>query len=299
LRIPIGMIVLLFVSLLIYFGVAQRVLDRLKLSDRAALVMVAALIIGGFINIPLPAGQNLEASVNIGGSIVPLILAGYLLTQTSPKEKLRALAGIAGTAAAVYLTGLLVGAEPENMFVDPLYVYPVVGGLAAYLIGRSRRGAFIAATLGILFIDVVSYVRQISTGAPGAVLIGGGGAFDAVVISGLLAVLLAEFIGESREWLQGGPKTEGKAQALLKRLRPLESGADRPEQADGAGAAGGGTTGEDASRREASGGEASWGETSGEEADAGSSRGQEEEPDPRLLASSFQSRSHGEDDDHA
>jgi len=51
------------------------------------------------------------------------------------------------------------------------------------------------------------------------VLIGGGGAFDAVVIAGLLAVLLAEFIGETREWLQGGPTATGKAQALLKHLR--------------------------------------------------------------------------------
>lgn len=233
-RIPIGMIVLLFVSLLIYFGVAQRVLDRLRLSDRTALVMVAALVIGGFINIPLPAGPNLEASLNIGGSVVPLILAGYLITRTSSKEKLRALAGVAATAAAVYLTGLLLGAEPENMFVDPLYVYPVVAGLVAYLIGRSRRGAFIAATVGILLVDAVSYVSLMATGTPGAVLIGGGGAFDAVVIAGLLAVLLAEFIGESREWLQGGPRTEGKAQALLKRLRPLESGADRLEQAPAA-----------------------------------------------------------------
>ena len=229
-RIPIGMIVLLVVSVLVYFGVAHRVLDRLRLSDKAALGMIAALIVGGFINIPLPAGFRLEASLNVGGAVVPLILAGYLFIQTSTKEKYRAVAGVVATAVAVYLTGILLGAEPETMMLDPLYVFPVVAGVVAYLIGRSRRGAFIAATMGILAVDVITYVQLVSTKTPGAVMIGGGGAFDAVVIAGLLAVLLAEFIGESREWLQRGPSVENKAPALLKRLRPIsEDGSKKSE----------------------------------------------------------------------
>ncbi len=219
-RIPVGIIILLIISILIYFGVAQRVLDRLRLSDKGALAVIAALIIGGFINIPLPRGPRLEASLNVGGGLVPLFLAGYLITQTeTAKEKLRALGGVFATAGAVYLTGILLGAEPESMFLDPLYVYPLVGGIVAYLTGRSRRSAFIAATVGILLVDVITYFRLLVTGTPGAVLIGGGGAFDAVVMAGLLAVLLAEFIGETREWLQGGPAETGRAQALLKHLR--------------------------------------------------------------------------------
>jgi len=219
-RLPVGIVILLIVSILVYIGVAQRVLDRLRLSDKAALGVIAALIIGGFINLPLPRGPRIEASLNIGGGLVPLLLAGYLIAQTETmKERVRALVGIVATAGAVYLTGIFLGAEPENMFLDPLYVYPLVGGVVAYLIGRSRRSAFIAATVGILLVDVITYLRLLITGTPGAVLIGGGGAFDAVVIAGLLAVLLAEFIGETREWLQGGPTETGKAPALLKHLR--------------------------------------------------------------------------------
>ncbi len=234
-RIPLAMIVLLIISILVYFGVAHRVLDRLRLSDRAALGMIVALIVGGFINIPLPGGPRLEASLNVGGCIVPLFLAGYLLTKTSTQEKIRASFGVIATAAAVYLTGILLGAEPETMAVDPLYVFPVVAGVIAYLFGRSRRGAFIAATLGVIVVDVITYIRLAATGTPGAVLIGGGGAFDAVVISGLLAVLLAEFIGESRERLQGGPDVAGKAPALLKRLRPLDKRGERSETGEGKG----------------------------------------------------------------
>jgi hypothetical protein len=130
---------------------------------------------------------------------------------------------VVATAVAVYLTGILLGSEPGTMMLDPLYVFPVVAGVVAYLIGRSRRGAFIAATMGILVVDVITYVQLVSTKTPGAVMIGGGGAFDAVVISGLLAVLLSEFIGESREWLQRGPSAENRSPALLKRLRPFAS----------------------------------------------------------------------------
>lgn len=228
---PIGIIILLIVSILIYFGVAQRVLDRLRLSDKAALGVIAALIIGGFINIPLPRVPRLEASLNIGGAVVPLILSGYLIATTGTnRERLRALLGIVVTAGAIYLTGVFMGADPETMLMDPLYVYPLVGGVVAYLTGRSRRNAFIAATGGILLVDVVTYFRLLLTGIPGAVLIGGGGAFDSVVIAGLLAVLLAEFIGETREWLQVGPKAEGKAPALLKQLRPLDSNEQEVEK---------------------------------------------------------------------
>lgn len=61
-------------------------------------------------------------------------------------------------------------------------------------------------------------------------IIGGGGAFDAIVIAGLLAVLLAEFIGETRERLQGGPTDRGKAPALLKKLRPLSPNKTQKEE---------------------------------------------------------------------
>ena len=229
-QIPVGTIILLVISLLIYFGVAQRVLDKLRLSDKAALGVIGALIIGSFITIPLPRVPQVEASINIGGAVVPLILAGYLIYTTSNIEKLRAVAGIIGTAAAVYLAGRFLSAEPGTMFMDPLYIYPLVGGLVAYAIGRSRRSAFIAATMGILFFDVLTYFSFMIQGRLGAVIIGGGGAFDAIIIAGLLAVLLAEFIGETRERLQGGPTEKGKAPALLKKLRPLSPNKTQQEE---------------------------------------------------------------------
>ena len=45
----IGMVLLTVLALLILFGVGQRVLDRMYLTDRQALLMVAAIFVGGWL----------------------------------------------------------------------------------------------------------------------------------------------------------------------------------------------------------------------------------------------------------
>lgn len=221
-RLPIGMIVLVIASILVYFGLAQRLLDRMRLSDKGALAVIAALIIGSFIDIPLMRG-NTEVSVNVGGGLVPIGIAGYLLTKAgTTKEWVRALLATLATGGAIYVLGsVIMSGNPgeRTAIIDPLYVYPLVGGTIAYLVGRSRRSAFIAASLGVLSLDIIHWIWLSTTGTPGNVFIGGAGAFDSIVIAGLVAVLLAELIGETRERLQGGPKDEGHDPELLSHLK--------------------------------------------------------------------------------
>ncbi len=62
---PIGTIILVIVAALIYFGLAHRVLDRLYVTDKAALAVIAAMILGSFISLPIPH-RNIGVSVNIG-----------------------------------------------------------------------------------------------------------------------------------------------------------------------------------------------------------------------------------------
>ena len=69
-RLPVGMIILIAVSALIFFGLAQRALDRMKLSDKGALAVIAALIIGSFIDIPVRGGAN-PITLNLGGHWFP------------------------------------------------------------------------------------------------------------------------------------------------------------------------------------------------------------------------------------
>ena len=59
-----GMIALLVLSLLTLFGLGQRVLDRLHLSDRTALFAMAAIFVGGLIP-PIPIGR-VRLGIEIG-----------------------------------------------------------------------------------------------------------------------------------------------------------------------------------------------------------------------------------------
>lgn len=230
---PLGMLALLVVSVLIYFGLGHRVLDRMHLSDRAALVVIAAIIIGSFIDIPISG----RLTINVGG-VIPIVLAFYVLGKAGKTyEWVRALVAAAVTGMVLFLAGRVLGADPEDMFIDPIWIYPLIAGAAGYLAGRSRRGAFFAAVIGVASLDVGHMFYLMRTGIPGTVHLGGGGVFDSIVLAGILAVLLAEGVGEILERIQGGPKTEGRPEELLEGLRspqparkPVGEGDDKDDE---------------------------------------------------------------------
>lgn len=215
---PFGLIALVAVSILIYFGVAHRVLDRLRLSDKAALVIIAAIILGSFIDLPISS----RITINLGG-IIAVGLAFYILFNAGTTyEKVRAIIAAVITGLVLFLAGRFLGAEPEQIFIDPIYIYPITAGIVGYLAGRSRRGAFFAAVLGVLALDVGQYIYLVTNGVRGTVVVGGAGAFDSLILAGILAVLLAELIGETLERLTGGPKTEDRPDELIKNLQEPE-----------------------------------------------------------------------------
>lgn len=215
----VGRLILLSLALLIFFGVAERVLDRMHLSNKGALLVLAAIVLGSFLNLTLYRSELLTVRVNVGGALVPLGLAVYVwLKAGTVKEKLRALLGAGLTAGAIWLLGRLVSNE-YALPVDIIYLYPLIAGLAGYLFGRSRKGAFVAAVLGVLIFDGMHGLSLIWQRIPGLVHFGGGGMYDTVVLSGVLAVCLAELIGESRERLQGGPSSENRDVSVLQQLR--------------------------------------------------------------------------------
>ena len=189
----IGMILLTVTAILVFFGAAQRVLDKLYLSDRTALLLIACMFLGTLI----PNINISTFSVSIGGAVIPVGICIYLLVKAdTAKERIRALGGSLLTGAAVYGISVLLPAEPEALPVDPMYLYGVAGGLAAYVLGRSRRGAFVCGVLGVLWADIAVALFNRMNGIQQQTYIGGAGVFDAMVISGILGVLLAELVGE-------------------------------------------------------------------------------------------------------
>ncbi len=198
----LGLILLIAVAVLILFGVAQRVLDKLRLTDRQAILFAALIFVGGLIpDIPV---TNLF-SFNIGGALVPLGLCIFLLIKAGTAwEKWRAIIASLLTGVAVFLLGRYLPNEPEQMGFDPNYAYGLAAGVVAFVFGGSRRGAFVAGVMGVLLADTAQAVMIWSVGIMQPLKLGGGGALDAVVISGLLAVLLSELVGELIERAKRG-----------------------------------------------------------------------------------------------
>lgn len=208
---PIGILILLVVAALIFFGFAHRVLDRLRLTDKQALLFIGAMIVFSFVDIPI-ARQPVNITINVGGAILPIILAVYLLIRAERTiEWVRAIIASFITAGAIWgfsrlFAGRIISPYEEgHTFLDPSYIFAIIAGVVAYLAGRSRRGAFIAGTIGILLGDIINLVQLYVGGVAGRASIGGAGVFDTIVIAGVLAVIIAEVVGETRERIQGGP----------------------------------------------------------------------------------------------
>lgn len=197
----IGMILLVVIALLILFGVLQRVLDRMALTDKQALLIVAAIFVGGW----LPDLTFGQVTVNIGGAVIPLLVCVYLFFHAGTlAERIRCLAASLITAIVVYAVSLFFPADPTQMPFDPMWLYGLAGGLAAWALGRSRRGAFIAGVLGVLISDVATALLNWAGGIDQPLRLGSAGALDAIVLSGVIAVLLCELLGEMIERVVSG-----------------------------------------------------------------------------------------------
>jgi len=178
----------------------------MNLTDGQAILFLGLIIAGSFFDIPI-AREPISISINLGGAIVPLVLVFWLIGRAGTGvEKWRGL--IAGVVTGVVIWGFskLVGQqEPAEQWLDPLWSYSLIAGIFGYLAGRSRRSAFIAGVLGIITADLIHMGIALARGIETTVAIGGAGAFDAVIVAGVIAVVLAEVFGEGRERLGQGP----------------------------------------------------------------------------------------------
>ena len=191
--------------ILIMFGAGQRILDRLRLSDKWALAILALIVVGIIIP-PIKIGSMF--SFSIGGFLIPFALCVYLLVRAGwSMDLVRAFTGTILTASAILLLEIFLPSEtPEQIVVDNVYLYGIVAGIIAYALGRSRRNAFVCSVFGITLASVVIYIYNRVQGAEVSLSLGVGGAFDSIVLAILISVGLAELIGKTAEVVVG--KTE-------------------------------------------------------------------------------------------
>ncbi len=209
---PAGPILLSILLVLIISGFLDGALHRLGLSVPTGVMLALAMLLGSAVEIPLARGLT----INLGEALIPLGFAIYLLARADRwYEPARALLGAAASAAVVYMLGRwFPPGQPTELnlfYLDAQYLFGVCGGIMGYLAGRSRRCAWVAAVTGILLADLGHYSGLLPGGMPaeGIIRAGGGGFQGTAAVAGVLAVALAEWIGEPVPKMSGSEQLSG------------------------------------------------------------------------------------------
>jgi uncharacterized membrane protein len=189
---------------------------RLGISPGAAMLLLAASLIGSYFNIPVAqiAGQRVVTgavvdffgmqyqvpvlmqwpgtmiAVNVGGALIPALMSLYLLVRYA--------LWLRGTLAVAIVAGIMFSLAtplPGLGIAVPVFVPAIVTSLVAVLLGGAQAAplAYIAGSLRTLIgADLLNLGHIAHLGAPIA-SIGGAGTFDGIFLTGIAAVLLASF----------------------------------------------------------------------------------------------------------
>lgn len=216
---PAGMVALVGLMILLplmYMEVIVVALSRLGISPIAGLFIVFCLFAGSIVNIPIkrlhahdsvnditwalygldrwlpiPSRPERVIAINVGGCLVPLLLALYQLVRLHTQGAL--LPAAAAVAMSVMVCFNISRFEPGRGVVIPVLLPGMSAALFALVLYPTNAPAvaFCAGVLGPLIGADILRLRQISTHTTGVASIGGAGTFDGIVISGVIALLLS------------------------------------------------------------------------------------------------------------
>ena len=199
---------------LIFFGVISFAFADVGFSPWMIIVILAATLLGSFINIPLvklkspvqvvkeefvdsfgvtyriPRVQEgcavTTLAVNVGGALIPI----YLLSKAPFTIVLYSLVGV---AVGAFITRLVAKPVKGVGMVTPALIPPIAAAITAVVLapGSAIVIAYVSGVLGALIgADLLNLPKIPKLGAPVA-SIGGAGTFDGVFLSGIIAVVLA------------------------------------------------------------------------------------------------------------
>ncbi len=218
--------VLLFLVLMpfLFVDMMHTALMRLHLTPGAALLAVLAIFLGSLVNIPVyrfereqvlrvppsiamwgpwwlsPQFQEVHyetiVAVNLGGCVVPVLIAVWQMLFLAAAGSAVLLVTLYVTAVNIAVCYYVARPVPGIGIMMPGLISPLVSILLTWVflpVDSVERAsvAFVAGVLGPLVGADLLHLKDISK-IPTAILsIGGAGTFDGIVLSGLLAALLA------------------------------------------------------------------------------------------------------------
>lgn len=195
---PIGWVLLGILLVLMLFGATQKIFDKLKISTLWAIIITVA--VGACVLIPNIRVTN-RFYFNIGGFLIPFILCLYMVFRIGWSwDMLRAWISAIVTGGLVLLMYWVVPTNTVTMRLVAAIIVGLIAGAVSYLFGRSRRGAFFSAIMGIYLGETARFlINYFYRGIDTTLTLGAGTMFDSVIIAAFTATLLAIAIGEIRE----------------------------------------------------------------------------------------------------
>lgn len=206
--IPVILAFLLFlVFVLFLFNAIAISFTKLGLSPVETFLIFLSIIIGGYINIPIsrrkitviedrrlpfpffyypPRVAEQVIFINVGGALIPVLLALYFL----PKAPL--LPTIIATVVITIVSKILARVVPGVGIAMPAFIPPIISAILAYTLAPDNPApvAFISGVLGTLTgADLLNLGKVRNMGAL-AISIGGAGVFDGIFLVGIIAALL-------------------------------------------------------------------------------------------------------------
>ncbi len=171
---------------------------KLGFSPSLAILLLAAIVIGSSINIPLyqrsfrAAGMTWHqrssvVSLNVGGGLIPVILAVYQLTRGY------VLPILVTTGIVTLVSYWAAQVVPGQGIRMNAMVSPLTAVVCAWFVGAVAAPsiAFAGGILGTLIGADLLHLSEIERLSPGHLSIGGAGIFDGIALCGLFALLLA------------------------------------------------------------------------------------------------------------
>ncbi|MEW6981228.1 DUF1614 domain-containing protein [Colwelliaceae bacterium 6471] len=221
---PAGIIALVCIMLLlmlwpiILMDVMLLALYRLGIDPLLGVLAILSIIIGSFINIPIkrykisrklelppiilygwyrwyPPQQlkqnEMVLAVNVGGCVVPLLLALYQLIRLINNNEL--IAPLVAIAINVIFCYRISELKAGVGILMPAFYPGIVAAISGLLLYPEHPAAvaFCAGIFGPLIGADLLRLKQIVRLGEGSAVIGGAGTFDGIVVSGFIALLLS------------------------------------------------------------------------------------------------------------
>jgi len=132
-------------------------------------------------------------AVNVGGCLVPLIIAVYQIVRLAGMDSDYLVMGGIAVLVNIIVCERLAKPIPNMGLAIPALVPALLAVVCALLLvpDQAPSVAFTAGVLGPLIGADILHLREIKEISTGMASIGGAGTFDGIVLSGIVATLLA------------------------------------------------------------------------------------------------------------